>query len=139
MAVESALGGWALLAGRLLFGGVLAFTGLNHFTNLDGMAAYADSKGVPAARFGVLASGALLVLGGVSIVLGAFPILGAAAIVAFFVFTTPTMHDFWNESDPEARQSEMTDFLKNAALAGGALVVVAVGTEAWPFALGLGI
>ena len=139
MAIESTLGGVALLAGRLLFGGVLAFMGLNHLLNVDGMAAYAGSKGVPAPRAGVIASGALLVLGGLSLVLGVYPLLGAAALAAFLVVTTPTMHDFWTVDDPEARQSEMTDFLKNAALVGGALVLFAVGAEAWPYAVGLGV
>jgi uncharacterized membrane protein YphA (DoxX/SURF4 family) len=139
MAIESTAGGAALLAGRLLFGGVLAFMGLNHFRNVDGMAGYAASKGVPAARLGVIASGLLLVLGGLSLVLGAFPLVGAAAIAAFLVVTTHSMHDFWNVSDPEARQSEMTDFLKNVALVGGALVLFAVGAQAWPYAVGLGV
>ena len=138
MAIETTAGGLALLAGRLLFGGVLAFMGLNHFLNVDGMAGYAESKGIPAPRFGVLASGVLLVVGGLTLVLGAYPLLGAAAIAAFLVATTLTMHDFWAVDDPEVRQSEMTDFLKNVALAGGALVLFAVGTEAWPYAVGLG-
>ena len=139
MAIESTAGGAAFLAGRLLFGGVLAFMGLNHFLNAEEMAAYAESKGIPAANFGVVASGALLVLGGLSLVLGAYPLLGAAALAAFLVVTTLAMHDFWNVSDPEARQSEVTDFLKNVALVGGALVLFSVGAEAWPYALGLGV
>ena len=45
------------------------------------------------------------------------------------------MYDFWSVGDPEQRQQEMTDFLKNVALVGGALVLLAVGGGAWPYAL----
>lgn len=139
MAVETAVGGLALLAGRLLFGGVLAFMGLNHFLQSDQLAGYAKSQGVPAPRLSVLLSGLLLVLGGVSLILGAYPVLGGLAVLAFFVVATPTMHAFWAVDDPEQKQAEMTQFLKNVALAGGALVLFAIGTTAWPLALNLGL
>ena len=64
MAVDAGLGAIALLVGRILFGGVLAFQGLNHFLNLDEMAGYAEFKGIPAPRAGVVISGLVLLLGG---------------------------------------------------------------------------
>jgi hypothetical protein len=48
---------------------------------------------------------------------------------------TPVVHDLWSVDDPEQRQSEMTDFLKNATLLGAALVFVALSGTAWPYAL----
>jgi hypothetical protein len=30
-------------------------------------------------------------------------------------------HDFWTQTDPQARQMEQTQFLKDVSLAGGAL------------------
>ena len=139
MVVEATAGGVALLAGRVLFGGVLAFMGATHFLETDAMAGYADAKGVPAPRFAVLGSGLLLVLGGLSLVLGAYPLVGALAVVAFLVVSTPTMHAFWAADDPQTRQAEQTQFLKNVALTGGALVLFAVGAAAWPLALNLGL
>ena len=65
MAIDTGLGAILVLVGRLLFGGLLAFQGLNHFMNTDEMAGYAGSKGMPAPRFGVIASGILLLLGGI--------------------------------------------------------------------------
>ncbi|MFC6989395.1 DoxX family protein [Haloplanus sp. GCM10025708] len=124
----------AFLLGRVLFGGVLAFTGLNHFQQSDAMTGYAESKGLPFPRLAVLGSGALLIAGGIALVLGVLPILAAGALVAFFLVATPTMHDFWNVEDPQQRQSERNDFLKNAALAGGALVLLAIGGANWPLA-----
>lgn len=130
--------GVALLLGRLLFGGVIALMGLNHFMQTGAMAEYAGHKGVPAPRLSVLASGAVLVLGGLSVALGVFPAAGALAVAAFLVTSALLMHDFW--AVPEDRkQDEMTQFLKNAALAGGALAVAVLAREAWAFSLGVGV
>ena len=139
MALETAAGGLAFLVGRLVFGVVLGFMGLGHFTGLDGMSSYAEAQGIPAPRLSVAGSGLILVLGGLSIILGAYPLLGAAAIAVFFLGVTPVMHAFWTVEDPGQRQSEMTNFLKNAALFGAALVFGALSGTAWPYALNLGL
>ena len=139
MAVETTVGGIAFLVGRVLFGAVLGFMGFNHFVHLDGMSGYAEAKGVPFPRLSVAASGLLLVFGGAAIVLGVYPLLGAAAIAVFLLVSTPTIHDFWSISDPDQQQAEMTNFLKNAALFGAALVILAIGGTAWPYALNIGL
>lgn len=139
MAIETTVGGIAFLIGRVLFGAVLGFMGFNHFAQLDGMSGYAEAKGVPFPRLSVVASGLLLVFGGVAVVLGVYPLLGAAAIALFLLVSTPMMHDFWAFDDPEQQQAEMTNFLKNAALFGAALLIIAVGGTAWPYALNIGL
>jgi putative oxidoreductase len=139
MALETAAGGLAFLVGRLVFGILFAFMGLSHFTGLDGMSGYADAKGVPVPQLAVIVSGLMLIVGGLAIALGVYPLLGAAAIALFFLVVTPVMHDFWTVDDPEQRQSEMTDFLKNATLFGAALVVAAFSGTAWPYALNIGL
>ena len=136
---DTPLAGELFLLGRLLFGGVLAFTGLNHFTDIDGMAGYAEFKGLPLPRFSVIASGVLLTLGGLGIVVGAFPVLAAGALAVFLVVSAVTMHDFWAADDPEEQQSEMTSFLKNLYGAGAALALLALGGSAWPYAVGIGV
>lgn len=131
------MSGELLLVGRLLFGGVLAFTGLNHFLDLEEMTGYAEAKGLPAPRFAVVASGVLLVLGGVGLVLGVYPVLAAGAIATFLVVATPKMHDFWN-APADQQGTEMTQFLKNAALFGGALAFLVLGGQRWAYAVNLG-
>jgi uncharacterized membrane protein YphA (DoxX/SURF4 family) len=135
MAVTGAEG-LLLLAGRVLFGGVLAFMGLNHFLQTDQMVGYAEHEGLPAPGFAVLASGAVLVLSGVGIAVGAFPVLGALVLAGFLVVSAATMHDFWAVAEDE-QQAEMTNFLKNVALAGGALGIAALGSQGWAYGLGL--
>lgn len=136
---DTPLAGELFLIGRILFGATLAFMGLNHFVDLDTMAGYAEFKGLPAPRFSVVASGALLVLGGLGVVVGAFPVVAAGGLAVFLLVSAVTMHDFWSIEDPEDKQSEMTSFLKNVYGAGAALALLAVGGTAWPYGLGIGL
>ena len=138
MAIDTGLGAILILVGRLVFGGFLAFQGLNHFMNTDEMAGYAGSKGVPAARFGVIASGILLLLGGLGIILGVYPIIAAGMLAVFFVLVTPVMHDFWAAPEEE-QQNEMVNFIKNVELLGASLVFLVLGGETWGHALNIGI
>jgi uncharacterized membrane protein YphA (DoxX/SURF4 family) len=138
MAVDAGAGAALLLVGRVLFGGFLAFAGLNHFLNGEEMSEYAAAKGVPAPSFGIAASGAMLVLGGLGILLGAYPVIAAGMVATFFVVVTPAMHDFWAVPEAETEE-ELTNFLKNAELLGAALVFLALGDLSWGFALGTGL
>lgn len=135
---ETTTAGVAFLLARVLFGGVLAFMGVNHFLNVDSMAGYAEFKGLPSPRVAVLGSGALLILGGLSVVTGVLPALGAAALAVFLVVTAVTMHDFWN-LDGEEAENEMTSFLKNLFGAGGALAFFALAGSTWPYAVNIGL
>lgn len=126
--------GAVLLLARVLFGGVIVFNGINHFLNADEMAGYAQHKGLPAPNAAVLGSGGMLLLGGLSIVTGIFPILGAMAVALFLVAAAVTMHDFWAAPDDQ-QQQELTHFLKNVALAGGALAFAVLGSSVWAFSL----
>ncbi|QLD87918.1 DoxX family protein [Natronomonas salina] len=135
---ESAGAGVAFLLARVLFGGVLAFMGINHFLNVDEMTGYAEFKGLPAPRASVLFSGGLLAFGGLSVVAGVLPAVGAAALAVFLLASAVTMHDFWNLEGEDA-QNEMTAFLKNLFGAGGALAFFALAGATWPYAVNLGL
>lgn len=135
---ESAGTGIVFLLARVVFGGVLTFMGLNHFLNVEGMAGYAEFKGLPAPTLSVLASGGTLVFGGLSIVVGVLPALGAGALALFLLVSAVTMHDFCR-MEGEKAQNEMTSFLKNVYGAAGALAFLAVSGVAWPYALNVGI
>jgi uncharacterized membrane protein YphA (DoxX/SURF4 family) len=130
--------GELFLIARVLFGGVLAFMGVNHFLNTDAMAGYAEAKGVPAARLSVTFTGGMLVVGGLSILTGAFVVVGAGALAVFLLVTTPLMHDFWTQ-EGEAAQNEMTSFLKNVVMLAGALGFLALASVPWPYAVSAGL
>lgn len=119
------------LLGRLIYGGFFLYSGISHFQNRDHMTEYASAKGVPKPDLAVRGTGALLTLGGASILLGAKPKLGSLAILAFLAGVSPKMHDFWNEQDAGQKQNNMIHFMKNMALLGGALTLLGV-EEPWP-------
>lgn len=130
--------GLVLLVARVLFGGVIAFTGLNHFLDTEGMTGYAQHKGLPAPKLSVLGSGLLLIAGGLAVVIGVFPVLAALTVAVFLVVAAVVFHDFWAVPEGQ-RQDEMTSFLKNVALAGGALALAVLATETWAFSPDLGL
>ena len=113
-----------LLLGRILFGALFLGSAMGHLTQTDAMAGYASSKGVPMAKAAVFGSGILLVIGGLSVILGVWGDLGAMLLFLFLVPTAVMMHDFWKEEDPQAKQMEMIQFNKDIALAGAALAFV---------------
>src|SRR2546421_11793503 len=119
------------LIGRLIFGGYFIYNGINHFKQTETRAQYAGAKKVPRPREAVMATGAMMLLGGTSILLGIKPKLGGAAIIGFLAGVSPIMHDFWRAEDPNQRMNDMINFSKNMALLGGALALTGVD-EPWP-------
>uniref|UniRef100_UPI0033656300 DoxX family protein n=1 Tax=Intrasporangium sp. TaxID=1925024 RepID=UPI0033656300 len=80
-------------------------------------------KGVPSPVLATQVSGVLILLGGISVLLGLWGDLGSLFLVIFLLPTALLMHSFWKESEPMAKQMEMVQFNKDVALAGGALVL----------------
>lgn len=119
------------LIARMVFGGFFLYNGINHFRHRKEMSEYTAAKNVPMADLAVTASGAALVLGGASILLGVKPKIGGALIAGFLAGVSPLMHDFWRVEDPGQRQNELINFSKNAALLGGALALMSI-EEPWP-------
>ncbi|WP_254274280.1 DoxX family protein [Haloarcula marina] len=138
MVFEAAGAAELFLVARLLFGGVLAFMGLNHFMNAESMAPYAEAKGLPLPKASVYVSGGLLAVSGVLVILGAYVVVAAGALATFLLASAVTMHDFWAVPEDQ-QQNEMTQFLKNVVMAGGALVVLTLAGTAWPYSVGLSL
>lgn len=126
---------YLFLLGRILYGGFFIIAGINHFRHVSMMTGYAGSKGVPAPRVAVLGSGLLILLGGLSIVLGLRPTLGTLALTLFLVPTTLTLHNFWADTDPSARLNNRVNFEKNTALLGAAWMFLIL-PQPWPLSLG---
>ena len=113
-----------MLVGRILFAFMFVASGLNHLTKAEAMAGYAAYKKVPAPKLANLLSGVLMILGGLSIILGVYADLGAVVLAVLLVAMAVKMHDFWN-AEGEAKQPEMIGFMKNISMAGGALFLFA--------------
>ena len=114
---------FVLLVGRILFVALFLASAMGHLTQSKAMGAYAGSKGIPSPVLATQASGVLILLGGISVLLGLWGDLGSLLLVAFLLPTALLMHAFWKETDPMAKQMEMVQFNKDLALAGGAFVL----------------
>jgi putative oxidoreductase len=112
------------LVGRILFAAVFVLSGATiHLLRMRQGIEYARMYKVPLPQIGVPFTGILAVLGGLSVAFGLWGDLGALLIAAFLVLITPLMHAFWREVDPMQVQIQLSSFLKNFALLGGALVL----------------
>ena len=122
------LAGPIVLLGRLLFSLIFLLAGFTHLSSQT--IGFAASQGVPLASIIVPISGVIAFLGALSILLGYHAKIGAWLIVVFLLGVTP-MHKFWGISDPLMQQMQMVMFMKNLAMAGGALVITQLGTGPW--------
>ncbi len=123
----------AFLIGRLIVGAYYLYNGINLFLKIGQLAAYVKSKGVPAPEIAVAVAGLLLLLAGITLLLGYKPEVGVAALVLFFVPVTIIMHNFWAvPADQKAMQ--LIQFTKNFALLGSALMFLKI-PKPWPMSL----
>ena len=121
------------IVGRLIFGGYWVFNGLNHFVNMSMMAEFARQRGVPfPAELSVAVTGLMMLLGGLTIILGVYTYIGMALIIVFLLSAMIFIHKFWEMSDPMARMMEMILFMRNAAYIGALLMLYTLG-DTWSF------
>ena len=114
---------FVFLLGRILFALLFIGSGVGHLTDQESSTQYAASKNVPQPQNAVILSGVVMLVGGLSVVLGLFGDIGSLALAVTVLVMAFMMHRFWEETDAQAKQTEMAMFMKNLALAGGALVL----------------
>lgn len=91
--------------------------------NTAQMAEYAKSKNIPAPKVGVFLSGVMLLLGGISVLLGLWVNIGAWLLIVFLIPTACIMHNYWTVDEPMDRRNEQIHFMKDMALAGAAFMI----------------
>jgi len=122
------------IIGSILFAFLFFGAGIGHFKASEAMTGYAKYKGLPAPKAGVLVSGALFLVGAIAVAVAAiaqgdfvvYGFFGALAIALVMFPTAVIFHNFWKETDPQAKQNEQIQFNKDIALAGAALVIAFV-------------
>lgn len=110
-----------LLVSRILLSSIFLFSGAKKVFAFSATQAYMG-------QYGMKMTGVFLVLailfeigGGLSVLLGCFPRLGALALILFLVPTTVVFHrDF-------AAPGQVIQFAKNVAILGGLFAVLAAG------------
>jgi putative oxidoreductase len=113
--------GYLALAGRQCLSMIFIIASAGHFTS--GTITSAAQHGVPMAGLLVPLSGLIALVGGLSVLFGYQARLGAWLLVLFLVPVTLMMHNFWGVSNPAIAQIELTNFMRNVLLLGGALTI----------------
>jgi len=83
-----------------------------------------EGTGLPSSELAVRANGAAMTIAGGMLGLGIAPRAAAAVLAVSLVPTTLVGHPFWSE-EGEARAAQLTHFMKNLAMLGGLLLVMA--------------
>ncbi|WP_163265915.1 DoxX family protein [Chelativorans alearense] len=113
-----------LLLGRILIAVIFIFAGFGKLTNIGGTAGYFGSLGLPVPVLTAWAVALVELLGGLAVLIGFKTRIAAIVLAAFTVASALIAHlDFGD-------QMQLTQFLKNLAIAGGFLVLVAQGAGA---------
>lgn len=111
--------------GRVLLAAIFIFSGIGKALAPEGTIGYIESVGLPFATLALAAAVAIELGGGVMLALGIKTRLVAAALAAFSVVTALVFHNALGD------QNQLIHFLKNIAMAGGLLQVVAFGAGAY--------
>ncbi|HEY1255940.1 MAG TPA: DoxX family protein [Terracidiphilus sp.] len=87
--------------------------------------------GAPVALVASLMLGArtIEIVGGFGLMLGIYPQIAAIAVIAFLVPATLVAHDFWRAVGTPAYAPQLLQFLKNAAMTGGLILIAATPNQ----------
>jgi len=111
--------------GRILMATIFVFSGIGKALAAEGTLGYIASVGLPFASLALIGAIAIEIGGGVLLAIGYKTRLVAAALAAFSLVTAFVFHNAIGD------QNQLIHLLKNIAMAGGLLQVVAFGAGAY--------
>ncbi|MFM8734590.1 MAG: DoxX family protein [Pirellulales bacterium] len=129
--LEDVVQGAVTLLARLLLAAVFASAVVNKILQFSSTAAYMQQEGVPNPKFALFGAIGLLLIGCISLILGAWTRTGSMFLLVFIAAATFYFHDFWAVVDPGQRQLQTIQFMKNLAICGGLLSLAAFGGGPW--------
>lgn len=118
---------------RPLLAAVFIWGGIDQFNNPEGRAKAVEATckkipfdvGAEGAQTLVKANGVVMAGAGAALAVGIAPKAAAVALIAALVPTTVVGHPFWTMADPKVRAQNRSQVLKNAAIVGGLVQVLA--------------
>ena len=130
--VTTAVQGFISLVARLAIAAIFMASAVgNKIPQFKETAEYMASEGVPNPKFALFGAIGLLLIGGIAVILGAWTRFGAIFLLVFLAAATYYFHDFWKFTDPVQRQLQTIQFMKNLAIGGGILALIAFGGGPW--------
>ena len=115
-----------LVAGRVLLALMFILAGFSKLGNIQGTAGYIASGGLPFASVLAVVVGLLELLGGLAIAVGFQARWAALALGLFTLAASVLFHKFWAVPDEQVMVQQLL-FMKNLSVAGGLLIVAALG------------
>jgi len=119
----NALQSLAAPAGRVLISLIFVYSGIGKISGYAGTQGYMESMGVPGALLPLVI--AVEVLGGLAVMLGWHTRVAAFLLAGFSLLSALLFHANF------ADHGQMISFMKNVAIAGGFLMIVAQGAGAY--------
>lgn len=127
--------GFVTLLARLMLVAIFMLSALgNKIPQFSETVDYMASEGVPQPRLALFGAIALLLVGGLSVIPGAWTRIGASFLLVFLAAATFFFHDFWTYGElgqASQQQVQLIHFMKNVAIGGGLLMLVGFGAGPW--------
>jgi len=116
----------AALVGRVLLAFMFVYSGFGKVTGFEGTVASIAGKGLPLPQVGAAIAIAVELGAGLMLAVGWKARCAAVAIAVFTLAAAVLFHNFWTMTDQAMRTNQVM-FMKNIAIIGGMLMVVAFG------------
>jgi putative oxidoreductase len=120
------------LAGRILITAIFLVSGYHKIVGFAAVSGMMAKMGMPMPDLLLAGAIAFEIGGALMVLLGWHACLGALLLVVFTVPATLIFHNFW-AVDAAQYQNQFNHFMKNAAMVGGLLYIMAMGPG--PFSL----
>ena len=114
------------LVARVLLALMFILAGFSKLGGIEGTAGYIASAGLPMPTVLAVATGLLEVIGGIALAVGFQARIAALVLALFTLLATFLFHAFWAVPADQAFVQQLM-FMKNLAVAGGLLLVFALG------------
>jgi putative oxidoreductase len=119
---------WLFVLGRVLLSAIFILSGLGKLPHFHDIAAMMAGKGIPLASVALVIT-LLIEIGGGLLILTGYKAKYAALVIALWLIpVTLVFHHFWG-IPAEQQQEQMVNFLKNAAIMGGLLILAYASPE----------
>jgi putative oxidoreductase len=121
-----ALADWASALGRVGLAALFLWAGYGKLVHMDGNIGYMKAFGVPAPELLIWPALLAELIGGAMLLVGFKVRWAAAALIAFTLPATFIFHAYWGAPVDQVMNAQI-HFMKNLAILGGLLTVVAHG------------
>jgi putative oxidoreductase len=118
------------LAGRILMAILFLGSGLSKLSKFQATVLYVASKGVLFPEAALALAAAVELLGAILLIAGWRVFWVGILLTGYCVVTAVVFHNFW-AVPPDQLVAQQVNFLKNISIAGGFLMVAALGAGPW--------